>query len=230
MRQARHEEAQLAILEAAAEAIAERGYHGMSMRDLARATGRSLANLYNYFSSKEDLLFALQTSAFETLISSLHAALAEVKDPAARLYVFIYNQIRYLGEHRAIMRVLVHEAAALPPARRKIVRNLKERYFGIANDLVAAVLKQPLPAGQDIDDAEVERATYSIFGMLNWTYGWYDPALHGTPHDVARTMHKVAIGGLVGQCPYRPDQETLELHLASFSPPPLLSARRRKEV
>jgi AcrR family transcriptional regulator len=40
------------ILTAAAHLLAARGYHGMSMRDLARATGMSLANLYNYFHSK----------------------------------------------------------------------------------------------------------------------------------------------------------------------------------
>ena len=42
-RQVRHEAQRLEILGAAAAAIAEHGFHGMTMRGLARATGRGLA-------------------------------------------------------------------------------------------------------------------------------------------------------------------------------------------
>jgi len=42
----------LSILDAAARAIAERGFHGMSMRDLADERGQAVASFYNYFSSK----------------------------------------------------------------------------------------------------------------------------------------------------------------------------------
>ena len=59
-RKPRPESAQkrLAILDAAARAIAEHGFHGMSMRDLAGETGQVVAGLYNYFSSKDEVLFA----------------------------------------------------------------------------------------------------------------------------------------------------------------------------
>ena len=39
------------------------------LRDLAKDMGRGLASFYNYFSSKEDVLFALQQGAFEALIA-----------------------------------------------------------------------------------------------------------------------------------------------------------------
>src|SRR4051794_12096601 len=47
------------LLEAAVSAIAERGYHGVSVRDLAAATGVQAASFYAHFGSKEDLLFEL---------------------------------------------------------------------------------------------------------------------------------------------------------------------------
>ena len=43
------------ILDRAEELFAEHGFHGMSMRELAKATGRSPASFYNYFSSKEEI-------------------------------------------------------------------------------------------------------------------------------------------------------------------------------
>ena len=214
-RRLRQEAQRAGILEAAADAIAENGFHGMTMRGLARATGRGLASFYNYFPSKEDVLFSLQTAAFETLNSSLKAALEDIEEPVEQLYVFVLNHVRYLAEHRSVMRVLVHEAAALPAARRKKVRLLKEAYFQTVRDIVAAILtdgcRSPGAAGTaSLGAAEIERITYSVFGMLNWSYGWYDPLLHGTPEDVARTIHSVALCGLVARCPQRPQ------HFVSF--------------
>src|SRR3990172_12804866 len=103
-RRLRQKEPRAEILQAAAAAIAENGFHGMTMRGLARATGRGLASFYNYFSSKEDVLFSLQTDAFETLTNSLKAALKDVDEPVERLYIFVLNHVRYLAEHRSVMR------------------------------------------------------------------------------------------------------------------------------
>ncbi len=217
------------IIAAAAQAIAERGFHGMSMRDLARATGRSLAGFYNYFASKEDVLFALQKEAFENLVVTTQRALALAKDAPARLYVFIHHHVRYFAEHPDVMRVLVHEASALPPPRRRVVRSLKERYFEIGREIVRDVVNEgcgtpgAVPRGS-LDDAELARATYGVFGMMNWVYAWYDPKLHGSPGDVARTIHRVTLCGLVARCPYTRMQDDLGERLARSEAPPLIGA------
>jgi AcrR family transcriptional regulator len=49
-----------ALLVAAAALIAERGFEATSMRDVSRATGVSLAGLYHYAESKEELLYKIQ--------------------------------------------------------------------------------------------------------------------------------------------------------------------------
>lgn len=225
----RRAETRKEIIEAAAAAIAERGFHGMSMRDLARATDRSLAGFYNYFASKEDVLFALQKEAFEALLVTTERALSVATDAPARLYVFIHHHVRYFAEHADVMRVLVHEAAALPPARRRVVRDLKERYFEIGRAIVRDVVNEGCGspgavARGSVDDAELERATYGVFGMLNWVYAWYDPKRHGGPGDVARTIHRVTLCGLVARCPYTRMQDVLGEQMASVAAPPLIGA------
>ena len=55
----------------------------------------------------------------------------------------------------------------------------------------------------------LDRATYSIFGMINWVWAWYEPALHGTPDDVARSIHSLAMCGLVARCPASPSHDQL---------------------
>ena len=189
------------ILGAAARAIAKNGFHGMSMRKLAQATRRGLATFYNYFSSKEEVLFELQRQAFSSLIESAEMALQGVTDPKDRLHKFISNHVGYFVENPDLMQVLVREAATLPRGWRQVVRGLKESYFKIGRQIVVEIAKagghMPDTAG-DEDDPELERATYGLFGMLNWVYGWYDPARHGGPDEVAGTLHHMAIHGLAG--------------------------------
>jgi AcrR family transcriptional regulator len=202
-RATRHEQGQASILEAAARFIATQGFHGMSMRDLARATGKAPASLYNYFSSKDELLFALQAGSFQELIEDAEEAMATATTPSAKLHAFIANHVAYVVDHPEVMRVLVHEAASLPPPRRRSVRALKEHYFELAGPLVAALLREgrgarKVPAAEE--RATVERSTYALFGMLNWIYSWYRPERHGSPAVLARTLHSLAVGGLREVC------------------------------
>ncbi len=214
----RHQEQRGRILHAAASLLATEGYHGMSMRRLAKTAGTSLGNVYNYFSSKEDILFALQREAFEALCAATSEALAGIPDPVERLYGFISHHVGYFCEHPQVMRVLVHEAASLPGPRRRDVRALKERYFEIARDIVRDLIERGAgdhAAAREIeDDAELERITYSIFGMLNWIYGWYRPERHGSPQKLARTIHEMALGGLVAPCSFQQIGERAESPLA----------------
>jgi len=203
-----HHRKRAAILAAAAHAIARDGYHGMSMRDLSRATGSGLASFYVHFASKEDILFALQSEAFDALIESAQRAIAPESDAQRRLFAFILNHVRFFASHPDLMRALVQEAGALPADKRAAVRERKERYFAIASRLLEVIVEfgcghAGARSSGDHDEAELERATYALFGMLNWIYGWYDPKRHGPPERLARTFQRIVLCGLVSECPYR---------------------------
>lgn len=217
----RQERGKQDILGAAAHLLASHGYHGMSMRDLARDTGMSLANLYNYFASKEDLVYALQKRAFETLIATSEQALEAPAAPEARLYAFILNHVRYVTTNRDVTRVLVEEAGELPAKRRREVRALKERYFAICRAIVAGVADAGcgVPGAEPLGPlsaAEIDRSTYNIFGMLNWIYGWHREDRHGTAQDVARSVYRLTLCGLVARCPSSSLVTEMERHVSRF--------------
>jgi len=188
----------LAILDAAAHAIARHGFHGMSMRALAAATGQSLGAFYNHFPSKEEVLLRIQADAFEAMIASAAEALRGIGSPPDRLFAFIDQHVRFVAAHRDVMRVLVEEAGALPPRGRARVRRLKERYYGLAREIVGRIVRQ---GGAGVGERDLERQTYGVFGMLNWVYGWYEKARHGSPAEVAAALHRLAMGGLSSPAP-----------------------------
>jgi len=62
------EERKQRILEVARDLIADRGYEGVTMRDLADASLVSVPTLYNLFGGKQELLFAAVESYFLELL------------------------------------------------------------------------------------------------------------------------------------------------------------------
>jgi AcrR family transcriptional regulator len=207
LRRSRPESARrrLAILDAAARAIARHGFHGMSMRELARSTGQSPAAFYNHFASKSEVLLQIQVSAFETLISSTEEAVRGLGSAREQLLAFFQQNLRYLAAHPEVMRVLVHEAGTLPARDRAEVRKLKGRYYDLGRSIVAGLLaasrrrgRGPAARPDARGELELERRTYGVFGMMNWAYGWYRPTRHGTPAELARSLRALALHGLAG--------------------------------
>ena len=60
-------------MEAARELIAEKGYDGLTMRDLARAGGVSDATLYNQFATKDRLVMAAVADLLDGIAESVQA-------------------------------------------------------------------------------------------------------------------------------------------------------------
>ena len=211
------DEGRTEVLVRAATVIAEHGYHGMSMRDLAKATGRALGSFYHLFGSKEEILFELQERAFQQLLASATAVVQAPGTPAERLHRFVANHVHFFVAEPAVMRVLVQEASTLPPKARGVIRALKQRYFALGESLLAGVAARP--SGAPLEALEIERSTYCMFGMLNWIYGWYEPERHGTPDELARTIFDMTVSGVAG----RPAPEPARLALVR---PSLLHDRR----
>src|SRR5258708_27712534 len=66
-----------AILKAAIAVMAEHGYHGTSVRDIAERAELSPAALYYHFASKQAVLAAIMERGIERLLMRTRTALAE---------------------------------------------------------------------------------------------------------------------------------------------------------
>ncbi len=73
------------IVDAARQLLGERGYHEMSMDEVAARVGISKATLYAHFSSKEDLVLTVIGRQMDTFIDHLEAAQSGEASPIARL-------------------------------------------------------------------------------------------------------------------------------------------------
>lgn len=187
------------ILGAAAELFAEQGYAATSVRDLSRRSGTSLAGLYHYFDSKEELLFLVQRQALQTVLDAARKAARASLPPAARLEAFVASHLNNFLAHRPWMTVLTHEDQVLTGEYHRAIAALKHDYYQLAVEMVAGL---PLPP-----ELEPRVTVMSLFGMLNWVYTWHQPRRDLGAAALARQMSLLFLRG-AGARPRRRPQTT----------------------
>ncbi|MDO8665641.1 MAG: TetR/AcrR family transcriptional regulator, partial [Gemmatimonadales bacterium] len=171
------------LLAVAARVFAATGYDRTSMRDLARASSMSLAGMYYYVKGKEDLLFQIQRNCFELVQQGALDAIGGQLSAEERLAAFIRHHVTFFATHMAEMKVLAHEAESLSGAGLETVRRLKRGYVEVLLGLLTEL-------GGHGSGEQVDRhvAAYTLFGMMNWIYTWYDPK---GPVDVAELADSI---------------------------------------
>jgi AcrR family transcriptional regulator len=159
------------ILRTSARIFADKSYHSTSMRDISRETKVSLAGLYHYCKSKEELLFLIQDNCFGRVLERLEERLSGLADPVSKLRTFIENHLSFFAANMAEMKVLSHEAESLQGDLHAHVSGRKDKYTKLA----ARILKEVRDAQDAKPVVDLTVATYALFGMMNWIYNWYDP-------------------------------------------------------
>ena len=181
------------ILEHATEVFCDKGYEGASMRDIARASGMSLAGMYHYLGSKERLLYLIQKHTFSTILGRLRERLQATSDPEQGIRTFIVNHLEYFLEHQQAMKVLSHEDEALDGDYGREVAEVKREYYRICRELLNRYKKEK---GLQFDS---RTAVLSLFGMMNWIYTWYKPRQDGGAERLAREMENIFFHGISGE-------------------------------
>ena len=158
----------LHLLETAARVFSEVGYDGASMRRIASESQLSLAGIYHYVASKEELLYWIQTHTFDSLLLGLNGSLEGVVEPRERLSTAVRNHVRHFGENMHELQVCARELETLEGEAYDDVHQSRRSYFEAVHQLVKAL--QP----EQGDHLNSWIATANLFGMMNWFYQWYD--------------------------------------------------------
>jgi AcrR family transcriptional regulator len=179
------------ILRTAARIFADKSYHSTSMRDISRETNVSLAGLYHYCKSKEELLFLIQDNCFGRVLERLEERLIDVEDPITKLTIFIENHLSFFAANMAEMKVLSHEAESLQGDLHAHVSNRKDKYTKLATSILREIHSRS-SLKQQVD---LTVATYALFGMMNWIYNWYDPKGKLKVNELAQNLTKLFLDG-----------------------------------
>ncbi len=187
------------ILTSAASLMARNGYGQTSIRDVARETKLSLAGMYYYFQSKEDLLYKIQHRTFASLLEEQEEVASGDLDGREGLRRLIGTHLSFYTRHFNEMKICTFELQSLTGERYREVEELRRRYFRLTAGIVGDIL-----AGDSTDvehEAEARHYTLFIFGMLNWIFMWFDPERDAPLEDLCDRLIHLALHGLTGAPP-----------------------------
>ncbi len=105
----RTEDTRERLLETAIELFSDKGYNGVSLREIAGAVGITPPALYNHFPNKATLYRAAVAAAFEDKAQRLLEALEHPGTPAQRLAGFVRVAAREIRHSPAFRRLIDRE-------------------------------------------------------------------------------------------------------------------------
>jgi AcrR family transcriptional regulator len=192
-----HDRKRLEVLAAAARVFREVGYDRASMRRIAAEARTSLAGIYHYIDSKEELLLSIRRHTLESLLRGLESGLEGIDDPRERLAAAARNHVRHLGGSAAGLPVCTRELVTCEGEDRDTdrdgVRGLRRSYFDAVHALVRALRPEHDPASRS------RRATASLFGMLEGLHRWCEAeGIEPPPDDLAAEEAALFLDGRFG--------------------------------
>lgn len=155
------------ILDAAAGLIAQYGYAGAGMREIAGAAAMTAGNLYNHFNSKEDIFFQGLHTAAEILERALNEALADVDTPEARLTIAIRTFLSYIVTQAPWLTFADALGGVHDGEKRDTLVAQRDRFDALYRSLIAA------HTGQPARSERVFLATTALVSFIGGVRRWY---------------------------------------------------------
>lgn len=181
-----------ALLEAAAELFADRGFHGVSLEDLGTAAGVSGPAVYRHFANKQAVLAELLIGVSARLLRTGREVVATGTAPRQTLAALIEAHLDFALAEPDTIRVQDRELFSLPPAERHRVRRLQRDYVGLWSDVLAECVP-----GLAADERRIR--VQATFGALNSTPHTArvggSPVAAGTVRPVLRRLAERALSG-----------------------------------
>lgn len=180
------------ILATAAKVFAEEGYDPASIRMVAERAGVSVAGLYYYVRSKEELLYLIQFHVFDGLVKRFKEDSATVTEPTELLELFIRNHLERFMADISSLTVCSRELGRLRGDYLEQVESCQREYFGQALQIFQGLDQQNSGASVDPRTAAV-----AMFGSINWIYTWYQPGSGQSASQLARDFVQLYLHGVI---------------------------------
>ncbi|HSC91372.1 MAG TPA: TetR/AcrR family transcriptional regulator [Gaiellaceae bacterium] len=175
----------------AARLFAERGYHGTSIGDLAKALGVQKGSLYAHIDSKQDLLYEAMSEGAR----AFHAALDAIPEdlPATeRIRLALRGHLRVVAEQLDVATVFVREWRYLEGDRAAEFMGERRRY----EERFRALFREGRELGELRTDLDDQAATLLVLSAANWAYTWL-PAGADTD-ELADRFYAILLDGVRG--------------------------------
>jgi AcrR family transcriptional regulator len=161
-------ESRARIIQEARRLFISQGYGGISMREIAEASGISKAGIYHHFKDKEALLLSVledNLAGMERLIADCKAQNQSCRQ---RISCFVRGVFRWPPGERAVIRLATQEVAHISEAaRREFGLTYREKFI----DRLVAILREGMDSGE-LRVTDPQRTAWLLLGAM---YPFFNP-------------------------------------------------------
>jgi len=182
------------IFDAALKLFSEKGFHNVSMQEIASAAEFATGTLYNFFSSKEALYEELCESRGERIIGDISAALDCPGGEVQRLRTLVRMQPALLAGHIDFVKVYVSE---LGTRGAKHAQKKSDRFHDILDEKVAEVVQAGIDRGlfRKVDAVTAAKAFHSLMETL--AFDMADSFDEAVAKEAFQKVEQLLIDGLL---------------------------------
>lgn len=183
------------IIAAAVNNFQARGYHGTSIRDIARDAGMTPASIYHHFPSKQHILQHIMEAVMKEVIAQTNAALIRAGNtPTEQLEALVRAWALFHTQRRAEALIGASEIRSLDDVGHRIVvalRDQQEQMFReiIERGVAEGAFTTPYP----------REAARAIINMGYSIASWYRPDGSLSPDEMAERYAALALGTVGAQ-------------------------------
>jgi TetR/AcrR family transcriptional regulator len=181
------------IVRAAELLFSRRGYHGVTLAQVAVELGVTKQALYYYFPDKESLLYACGLEAHQRVLDVL-----EEEDPAAtngreRLANLL---LRYIlrGVIGHLQSVMFLDGSEMRPEHLAEIMVLRDQ----SDQEIRRIIEGGISDGS-LKQGDPKLMSFAAFGAANWIARWYDPDGPLNIEEIATAIVQFAVDGISAQ-------------------------------
>jgi TetR/AcrR family fatty acid metabolism transcriptional regulator len=179
-------ERRAAILDAAIETFAQRGFHHARVSDVARQAGVADGTIYLYFKSKDDLLISLFEEKMEEIVQTFRAEVTLHETSQDRLRCFIELHLKMVAERPSLAEVMTVELRQSS----KFMREYKAPQFGAYLTLLGEIISYGQQRGEISSSFDPSITRRIIFGAID-ELSLYWVSIKKPQHDLERVIQEL---------------------------------------
>lgn len=163
------------IINKATKLFMKKGYAQTSMREISKATGIDIRNLYYFIKSKEEILFLVIEMIHQTEIELFEKqGILDIDDPILQLRTVIRELVNFVYHYDREILLLYRESKSLPKRLLKVILARESRVVARIEEILKKGLERKVFQFKDANfTANMIAYELSLHALRNWNMKKY---------------------------------------------------------
>jgi AcrR family transcriptional regulator len=179
------------ILKIASYIFYRDGYEKGSLNAVARKVGISKAAIYYHFKNKEEILYNIIIDDIDRLIFDLGEISKRKDDPIKELKEMVDVQVSYMSQ-KINAKIVFEDGNFLSKKYQEILRKRQKEIVKIYKNKL-----KEIASVRKLKDINVTVAKFSVLGIINWLYQWYNPKGKMSMEKIKENIIKIIFYGTI---------------------------------